>query len=50
MTHIARIGIYVLTKYRSAARQRGTFTVAQQLRKQGYPLDVALAILTGSAA
>lgn len=41
------IGQYVIQRYRARAKTSGHFTVAQQLRKQGYPLEMALAILCG---
>ena len=41
------VGHWFAQKYRAAAAERGHFVVALQLRKQGVPLDVALAILFG---
>ena len=54
MAHAARppargvlesIGWWVAWHYRQRALESGTQTAARQLRKQGYPLDVALLIL-----
>lgn len=39
------LGYWLVQKYRTAARERGYFAVAAQLRKQGVPLDVARFIL-----
>ena len=39
------VGRYVCRHYRERAAQAGTQTAARQLRKQGFPLAVALAIL-----
>ena len=36
---------WFLDHHRNRARSVGTFTVARQLRKQGVPLHVALAVL-----
>lgn len=36
---------WFLTHYRTRQRDSGTLAVARQLRKQGVPLEVALAIL-----
>lgn len=38
-------GQWFLTHYRTRQRDSGTLAVARQLRKQGVPLHVALAIL-----
>ena len=40
------IGLAVVSHYRRGQRQRGTLAVARQLRKQGFGLATALAILT----
>lgn len=36
---------FVLAKYRKQARESGTFAAARNLRKQGYPIEIARAIL-----
>jgi hypothetical protein len=36
--------------YRNRARAAGVQTVARQMRKQGVPIEVALAILAGRVA
>lgn len=38
-------GQWFITHYRARQRDSGTLAVARQLRKQGVPLEVALAIL-----
>jgi hypothetical protein len=42
---LRRIGHWVAWHYRQRVAQSGTQAVARQLRKQGYPLEVALLIL-----
>ena len=42
---LERVGRWVAWHYRQRAMQGDTQTAARQLRKQGYPLDVALMIL-----
>jgi hypothetical protein len=39
------IGKYIRRKYKQRAEEVGVYTVAKQLRKQGYSLEVALLIL-----
>ena len=41
---------WFLSHYRNRARAAGTYAVAKQLRKQGVPLNVALAVLCGRSA
>ena len=38
-------GSWIVSHYRRRAAESGVQTVARQLRKQGYPLEVAVAIL-----
>ena len=40
-------GRWVCHHYRERAAESGTLAAARQLRKQGYPLEIALAVLTG---
>ena len=42
-------GRWVCAHYRSRAAESGTQSAARQLRKQGYPLEISLAVLTGRA-
>ena len=42
-------GRWVCAHYRARAAESGTQSAARQLRKQGYPLEIALAVLTGRA-
>ena len=46
---LERIGRWVAWHYRGRALEAGTQTAARQLRKQGYPLEVALLILVPGA-
>ena len=46
---LERIGRWVAWHYRGLALESGTQTAARQLRKQGYPLEVALLILVPGA-
>lgn len=39
------IGRWVWRHYNAAARERGAYAVARQLRKQGVPLEVARAMV-----
>ncbi len=39
------IGLWVRCKYQRLAKEVGYYQAARNLRKQGYPLEVALAIL-----
>jgi len=39
------IGLWVQTKYRRIASESGYYHAAKALRKQGYPLELARAIL-----
>lgn len=39
------LGAFVFNKARQQARERGTFQAARNLRKQGVPLHLAVAIL-----
>jgi hypothetical protein len=41
------IGYWLTQKYKTRVQEAGYYTVAKQLRKQGYPLDIALYILLG---
>ena len=41
------VGRYVCEHYRARAAQSGIQAAARQLRKQGYPVDIAVAILCG---
>lgn len=43
----ARAGGWLMRKAREQAQAKGTFTAAANLRKQGVPLDLALALLLG---
>lgn len=45
----AHLGAWLLEKWRTRLEESGGDfqTVAKQMRKQGYPLDVALLVLTG---
>lgn len=47
MNTFSGIGYWFVRKYRTAALERGHFAVAQQLRKQGVPLEVARLVLLG---
>lgn len=47
MNTLHGLGYWLVQKYRTAARERGYFAVAAQLRKQGVPLEVARLILLG---
>jgi hypothetical protein len=42
-----RAGGWLIRKARAQAQAKGTFTAAANLRKQGVPMDLALAILLG---
>ncbi len=44
------IGDWFAKHYRQRAAESGTQTAARQMRKQGVPLSVALAILVGRVA
>lgn len=39
------IGYYYLSRFRQSVRERGVYQTARNLRKQGVPLHVALAML-----
>jgi hypothetical protein len=39
------VGEFVVTKYRQRARENGVHAAATALKKQGYPISLALAIL-----
>lgn len=43
------IGNYVINKYRKQARRSGVRAAANNMRKQGYPLALALIVLVGRA-
>ena len=43
-------GSWIVSHYRRRAAESGVQTVARQLRKQGYPLEVAVAILARRSA
>lgn len=47
-TNMHTLGEYIANKYRHRANMVGVRTVAQQLRKQGFSLDMALLILLGT--
>ena len=44
------IGDWFAAHYRTRQAQTGTFKAATQMRKQGVPLHVALAVLAGRVA
>ena len=46
MTHDRTAGAAFLDHYRARSKDRGVFTVAAQMKKQGFPLWLALATLT----
>lgn len=41
------IGRFVVNKYRSQCTDQGAFQSARNLRKQGYPLALALLLIVG---
>lgn len=47
MNTFSGVGHWFVLKYRLAAKRRGYFAVATQLRKQGVPIEVALLVLLG---
>ena len=46
MFHDRTAGDAFLNHYRARSKDRGVFTVASQMKKQGFPLWLALATLT----
>lgn len=42
-----RITNFVLGKYRQQAAKSGTYQAARNMREQGYPIEIARAILLG---
>lgn len=45
MKNLETIGLYVVSKYRRQANQKGVQAAARNMRKQGLPLDLALLVL-----
>lgn len=44
------LGAWFKAKYQQRQARVGTFATATQMRKQGIPLDIALAVLVGRIA
>lgn len=50
MRVLAGIGAFVLLKYNVQRQNSGCFQAAKNMRKQGYPLDIATLVLLGKEA
>lgn len=42
---VVHLGVFVFNKFKSQCRHVGVYAAARNLRKQGVPLDLALAML-----
>jgi hypothetical protein len=42
----AIVGAWIVSHFRARQAEAGTYVVAKQMRKQGYPLALALAVLS----
>jgi len=43
-----KLANFILSKYRKQAAKSGVYQAARNMRKQGYPLELALAVLLPS--
>lgn len=39
------VGLWIIQKYRAQAKDHGTFKAASNMRKQGFPIELARAVL-----
>lgn len=44
-----QVGFWIVSKYRMQAKAHGVQHAARNMRKQGFPIELAVAVLAGSS-